>query len=132
MIQRLKFAVAQAALLAVLCPPAHLLAQSGAGTIQGTVEDATSAAIPGAAVQALNQATGVAIETTSNAAGFYALKGLFAGTYKVTFSAPGMKKSESTVTLQNGQVLVFNAPVDRGRNDREGHGDRGNDSVRHL
>ena len=28
--------------------------------------------------------------------------------YTVTFSAPGMKKSESSVTLQNGQVLVFN------------------------
>jgi hypothetical protein len=111
MIQRLKFAMALAALLAVLCPPAHLLAQSGAGSIQGTVEDATSAAISGAAVRALNQATGVAIETTSNAAGFYALKGLFAGTYTVTFSAPGMKKSESTVTLQNSQVLVFNGQL---------------------
>ena len=103
--------MALAALLAVLCPPAHLLAQSGAGSIQGTVEDATSAAISGAAVRALNQATGVAIETTSNAAGFYALKGLFAGTYTVTFSAPGMKKSESTVTLQNSQVLVFNGQL---------------------
>ncbi|MBI4909089.1 MAG: carboxypeptidase regulatory-like domain-containing protein [Acidobacteria bacterium] len=108
MIQRWNIAVILAALLAVLCAPAHLLAQSGAGTIQGTVQDATSAAIPGATIQALNQATGVAIDTTSNAGGFYAIKGLFAGTYTVTFSAPGMKKSESTVTLQNGQVLVFN------------------------
>lgn len=106
MIQRLNFAVALAALLAVLCAPAHLLAQSGAGTIQGTVQDATSAAIPGASIQALNRATGVAIETMSNAAGFYAIKGLTAGAYTVTVSAPGMKKSESTVTLQNGQVLV--------------------------
>ena len=99
---------ALAALLAVLCTPPYLLAQSGAGTIQGTVQDATSAAIPSASVQALNQATGVAIETTSNADGFYAIKGLLAGTYKVTFSAPGMKTSENSVTLQNGQVLVFN------------------------
>ena len=68
MIQRWNIAMALAALLAVLCPPPHLLAQSGAGTIQGTVQDATSAAIPSAAVKALNQATGVAIETTSNAA----------------------------------------------------------------
>jgi hypothetical protein len=85
-----------------------LWAQSGAGTIQGTVQDATSAAIPNCSVQALNQATGVSIETTSNGNGFYALKGLFAGSYKVTFSSPGMKKSESVITLQNGQVLVFN------------------------
>src|SRR5215510_8087687 len=99
MIQRWNNAVALAALLAVLCAPAHLLAQSGAGTIQGTVEDASSAAIPGASIQALNQATGVVIDTTSNAAGFYAIKGLFAGAYTVTFSAPGMRKFESSLTL---------------------------------
>jgi len=114
MTQRWNFAVILAALLAVLCAPPHLLAQSGAGTIQGTVEDATSAAIPGATVQALNQATGVVIDTTSNAAGFYAIKGLFAGTYTVTFGAPGMKKSESAVTLQNSQVLVLNPQLTLG------------------
>ena len=108
MIQRWNIAVALAALVALLCAPPRLLAQSGAGTIQGTVQDATSSAIPSASIQALNQATGVVIETTSNAAGFYAIKGLTAGTYKVSFSAPGMKTSENNVTLQNGQVLVLN------------------------
>ena len=108
MIQRLNIAVGLTALLAVLGTPPHLLAQSGAGTIQGTVQDATSSAIPAASVQAFNQATGVAIESTSNAGGFYAIKGLTAGTYKVSFSAPGMKTSENNVTLQNGQVLVLN------------------------
>ncbi len=97
-----------AVLLALLSAPMQLLAQSGAGTIQGTVQDATSAAIPGAIIQALNSATGVSAETTSNDGGFFALKGLLAGTYRVTVSAPGMKKSENTITLQNGQVLVFN------------------------
>jgi hypothetical protein len=48
------------------------------------------------------------VDTTSNSAGFYAIKGLFAGTYRVAVSVPGMKKSESTITLQNGQVLVYN------------------------
>ncbi len=108
MIQRLNIAVDLTALLAVLCTAPHLLAQSGAGTIQGTVQDATSSAIPAASVQALKQATGVAIETTSNADGFYAIKGLTAGAYKLSFSAPGMKTSENNVTLQNGQVLVLN------------------------
>ena len=88
-----------------------LWAQSGAGTIQGNVQDATTAALPGARVKALNQATGVSAETTANESGFYALKGLFAGTYTVTYGAPGMKTSESTITLQNGQVLVFNAQL---------------------
>ena len=90
MFQRSSIATATAALLAIHCIPFQLSAQSGAGTIQGTVQDATASAIPAASVQALNQATGVAIETTSNAAGFFAIKGLTAGAYKVTFSAPGM------------------------------------------
>ena len=108
MIPRLNVAVGLTALLAVLCTSPHLLAQSGAGTIQGTVQDATSSAIPAASVKALNQATGVAIETTSSADGFYAIKGLTAGGYKLSFTAPGMKTSENNVTLQNGQVLVLN------------------------
>ena len=111
MIQRWNIAVALAALLALLWTTPHLLAQSGAGSIQGTVQDSTSAAIPDAKVQALNSATGVTVDTTSNAGGFYALKGLFAGTYRVTVTAAGMKRSESTITLQNGQVLVFNAQL---------------------
>src|SRR5215510_5962331 len=99
MIQRWNIQVALAALLAVLCTPPYLLAQSGAGTIQGTVQDTSSSAIPGASVKALNQATGVVIETTSNADGFYAIKGLLAGSYTLTVSATGMKKFESSLTL---------------------------------
>ncbi|MFN7936179.1 MAG: carboxypeptidase-like regulatory domain-containing protein [Bryobacteraceae bacterium] len=108
MIQRWNIAAVRAVLLVLICTAPSLMAQSGAGTIQGTVQDVTSSAIPGATVQALNQATGVVIDTTSNAAGFFAIKGLVAGAYTVTFSAAGMKKSESSVTLQNGQVLVLN------------------------
>src|SRR5258708_39393058 len=61
-----------------LLVPAGLLAQSGAGSIQGTVQDATSAGVPGASVHVVNQATGVAIDTTSNTSGFYSVPGFFA------------------------------------------------------
>lgn len=91
-----------------LCASWPMWAQSGAGTIQGTIQDATSASIPGATVQALNTATGVSVDTATNDGGFFALKGLLAGSYRLTISAPGMKKLESALTLQNGQVLVFN------------------------
>jgi hypothetical protein len=90
------------------------MAQSGAGTIQGTVQDPTLAAIPDAKVQALNIATGVSVETSANVSGFFALKGLTAGTYRVIVGAPGMKTSENTITLQNGQVLVFNPKLSVG------------------
>ena len=99
------------AVFILLAGTVALWSQSGAGTIQGNVQDATTAALPGARVRALNQATGVSVETTANESGFYALKGLFAGTYTVTYGAAGMKTSESTITLQNGQVLVFNTQL---------------------
>jgi hypothetical protein len=82
--------------------------------IQGTVQDATSAAIPGCVVNAVNQATGVSVDTTSNNDGFYAVKGLFAGTYKLTFSSPGMKTHEAVLTLANAQVAVLNPQLSVG------------------
>ncbi|NDJ13783.1 MAG: hypothetical protein EBY17_21740 [Acidobacteriia bacterium] len=108
MTNRSKLLLFPAMLGLLLSSPGVLSAQSGAATIQGTVEDTTSSPIPGALIKTLNPATGVAIETTANTSGFYAIKGLGAGVYTVTFSAPGMKNSETSLTLQNGQVLILN------------------------
>ncbi len=99
---------------AALILAASLFGQSGAGTIQGTVQDATSAAIPGCSVRVVNQATGVAFDTKANNSGFYAVPGLFAGTYRLSFSSAGMKTYETTVTLQNAQVLVLNPQLSVG------------------
>src|SRR5258708_23761094 len=88
--------------------PAGLLAQRGAGSIQGTIQDATSSAIPGALVHVVNQSTGVTNDTPSNNSGFYSVPGLFAGSYTLTFSAPGMKKFQTVVALQDAQVAVLN------------------------
>jgi len=81
-----------AMLASSLFTPIDAFAQSGAGSIQGTIQDATSAALPGYAIHVVNQKTGVTNDTTSNGAGFYSVPGLFAGSYTITFSAPGMKK----------------------------------------
>jgi len=91
----------------MLIQPAALLAQSGAGSIQGTIEDATGAAVPACGVHVVNQKTGVTTDTTSNAVGFYSVPGLFAGDYTVSFSSPGMKKYETNLTLQNAQVAII-------------------------
>jgi hypothetical protein len=97
------------ALLAVsLLLPSGLFAQSGAGSIQGTVQDASSAILTDCAVHVVNQSTGVANDTKSNSAGFYSVPGLFAGTYTLTFTAPGMKKYQTVLKLQDAQVVVIN------------------------
>src|SRR5262245_48737453 len=85
-----------AVLAGSLFDPINVPAQSGAGSIQGTIQDPTNAALPGCAVQVVNQKTGVAYATNSNSAGFYSVPGLFAGSYTITFSAPGMKQYRAT------------------------------------
>jgi len=94
--------------------PTAMLAQSGAGSIQGTVQDATSAALPGSSVHVVNQRTGVSYDTTANGVGFYSMPGLFAGNYTITFSAPGMKKYEISFTLQDAQNAIINPKLSVG------------------
>ena len=99
--------IRMALLAALLLVPAGLVAQSGAGSIQGTVQDASSAAIPNCAVHIVNQATGVTNTAMSNTSGFYSVPGLFAGNYTVTFTAAGMKKYQAVIALLDAQVAVL-------------------------
>lgn len=94
--------------LALCFPVAH--AQSGAGTIQGTVTDPSGAVIPGALVHVVNHATGVASNTKSNHVGFYQVPDLFTGTYTIKFTAPGMKTYSRTIELLAAQNAVI-SPV---------------------
>jgi len=77
---------------ASLFGPASLLAQSGAGSIQGTIQDATSSADTGRLCPCSQSKHGVINDTKSNSSGFYSVPGLFAGNYTVDFTAPGIEK----------------------------------------
>lgn len=83
-------------------------AQSGAGSIQGTIKDATGAVIEGANVHVVNTATGVATDTKSNHTGFYQVPELFTGHYQMTVTAPGMKTYETSIQLLVSQNAVIN------------------------
>jgi hypothetical protein len=104
--------IAAALCFAIHCPISW--AQSGAGSIQGTVTDSTGAVIPGASIHVLNQATGVASDTKTNAVGFYQVPDLFAGTYTVTVSTFNMKTYTQSIELQVAQVGVMNAQMSPG------------------
>ena len=90
------------------------IAQSGAGSIQGTITDSTGAVIPGAIVHVVNQATAVAADTKSNSVGLYQVPGLFTGTYTITFTAAGMKTNKETVELLVDQNAVINTTLTAG------------------
>jgi len=79
-------------LLAFCLPaPAQLLY----GTLVGNVKDASEAAIPGAAVKAIQKGTGLTREASTNEAGQYILPTLPGGTYDITVTKAGFTSYSS-------------------------------------
>jgi hypothetical protein len=75
--------------------------------IKGSVSDPTGAALPNVAVTAMNQATGVKYNTTSNASGEYLFPQLPIGTYTISAAAPAFKGfSASGIELNIDQEYV--------------------------
>lgn len=101
--------------LVFVCPFV-LLAQSDRGAITGRVLDPSSAAVPNAAVVAVNQATGVKYSGSSNETGNYALPQLPPGRYEVTVEAPGFRRSvHKDVEINVAQTLTLNVSLEVGQ-----------------
>lgn len=90
------------------------LAQSGAGSIQGTITDSTGAVIAGASVHVVQIGTNASFDTKSNGVGFYQVPSLFTGNYAVTIAAPGFKTEITTVALLVDQNRVVNSSLTAG------------------
>jgi hypothetical protein len=82
--------------LLFLAVPVGLFAQAYYGTVVGNVTDSTGAAIVGAKVSLVNDATGVKFATTSSSIGAYSLAQLQVGTYTLTITAPRFKQYVAT------------------------------------
>src|SRR3989442_10216656 len=76
------------------------------GTIRGTVTDSTGAVIPGATVTVTDALTNTVRETKTNSQGNYEMFGLKPGTYRVTITAAGMSKKETTDIVLSGSDTV--------------------------
>ena len=105
-IRQLFLSILIGTLLNVPTPALH--AQSGAGSIEGTVADSSKAVIPGASIETVNQATGVVSDTKTNGDGYYQVPGLFTGTYLITVTATGMETYQQTFQLLAGQKATIN------------------------
>ncbi len=97
-------------LLLLTASSATLVAQTFRGSINGTVTDATDAAVPNATVVAVETATGVEHKTVSSGGGEYSFADLPLGAYTVTASAPGFGTLKvDRVPVSAG--VVYNLPV---------------------
>src|SRR5690242_19060657 len=94
-----RFAMWLLSLAAIVCP-AH--SQVLYGSIVGTVQDSSGAAMPNAAVSIENTATTLSRAAVSSEDGAYAFADVPAGSYTLTVSAKGFRVSRTT----NVQVTI--------------------------
>ena len=93
---------------------ALLLAQATDSTLVGTVVDSTGAAVPGATVTAVNQATDVKYTTQTTSAGEFRLNNIPVGRYNVSAAASGFAKatvSNVDTELNRTQTVNLALPV---------------------
>src|SRR5262245_51086782 len=77
-----------------LLAAAPLLAQSGLGSITGTVQDTTGGVFPAATVRLTEQSTGAVRIAAKKQAGLFTFTAVQVGTYTVTVSHTGFKEKK--------------------------------------
>ena len=104
--------IVYAAVLMIVISTVTLLGQGGTGSFAGQVTDSSGGAIPGAAVQVLNQDTLVKRVATTDGEGKYSVPALPPGNYEVIIEAAGFsRRSSEVLPLAVGQALIFNAQI---------------------
>jgi hypothetical protein len=101
-------------LVALLLGCVSVLAQSDNGRIQGTVTDATGAALAGATVTATNTGTGRASTAQTNESGEYTISALQPGSYRIEVKQDGFKGVAREVTLEVTQTAVLSFALETG------------------
>jgi hypothetical protein len=107
------FAVAAVGLLLCLNPP-RLPGQAATATVNGTITDASGAALPEAAISARNTGTGAVRTTTSDGQGRYTLADLAIGDYEIDAKKMGFQsvtRKGVTLTVGSFPVADFQLPV---------------------
>jgi len=86
-------------------------AQSGSGSVRGSVRDQTSAVLPAAELELTNRATNITLRTKSNEAGLYVFPSVIPGEYRLTVKFAGMQTLEAPVQVQVLQSTVYDATL---------------------
>ena len=81
-------------------------AQTSTSQISGTIRDSSGAVVPGAAVTATNEATGVQQKQNTTDAGVYAFPSLNVGAYTVKVEGSGFKTA-----IKTGNIIQINTPA---------------------
>src|SRR6266571_5473584 len=82
-----------AALLFVIMSASALIAQTATGEVNGTVTDPNGAAVPGAVVKLINQATKIETEVTANQSGYFTFVNVKPAAYTLGVEYQGFKRA---------------------------------------
>ncbi len=89
--------------------------QVDAGSITGTVTDATGAVVPDAQVSLVNTDQGITLQTRSGPSGVYTFAPVRIGHYKLTVTANGFATTTQTnLTVQVAEALAVNISLKPG------------------
>ena len=80
----------------------------GAGTLRGTVRDASDAVVPGATVVLSNTLTGFSRETQSGTDGVFTINGIPPNSYRLVVSLAGFQPTSVAVTIRTGIPMEVN------------------------
>jgi hypothetical protein len=87
-------------------------AQSNYGAVRGLVTDVQGASLPGAIVLLTSEAKKTTRSTVSNGAGEYVFSAVDPGTYTVSVSSDGFKKSETKgIVVDSGNTIPFDVAL---------------------
>src|SRR5829696_7451627 len=76
-------------LIMSLISASSILAAQGAGTLTGIIRDSSGAAIPGATIQVVNEASNAALDAVTDGEGAFQVTPLAAGWYRVQATLDG-------------------------------------------
>jgi hypothetical protein len=94
---------------------ATVYAQTGQGTLTGSITDSSGAVVPAVAVVVKNQSTGFTYNGVTNEEGIYRVPYLNAGLYEVTYEATGFRRLvRNDVQIRSTETLGLNITLEVG------------------
>src|SRR5579875_2834921 len=102
-------------LLCLVAPVGPAVAQQTYGNVTGTVTDPTGAPVPGATVMLTDEATNIALTTTTNTAGLFLFENVNVGTYTIAVEKQGFRRELAAhQSVTTGVNLTLNLTLQIG------------------
>src|SRR5262245_39117688 len=99
----------------MIFPGAAVYAQTGQGTLTGSITDSSGAVIPAVAVVIKNEKTGFTYNAVTNEQGIYRVPYLNAGMYEVTYEATGFRRLvRNSVQIRSTETLGLDITLEVG------------------